>query len=202
MPGAARRSILFGLCLLLGQGCLYGAVLAAGPVVGFTPARGLSVGWAGSMGGFVNGLSGSVAVGQAYRTAAVPPPRDDLEDDWRENRAPEHWREYHHKPGKTPEIVTFLSFRPAFAYASPDDWSGLTGGLDLGVAWSQLDRHPGLAAGAFGGTFVMPPRSVGLTPACGLFLGFRYLYGEWEVYATLQPTLLFYGPLPAISTYQ
>jgi hypothetical protein len=177
-PPLLSWAVLILLC-----GCPAGH-FGAGPVIGYSPVRGPTLGW--EAGG---GVLGAVRLnaGGSYALARVSP-KGAPEEPARSARR----REAPHAP--PPQTVHYIAFEPIGLTLGADVASnGRTGFLyGLWAGWfvdptpngAFNDSHPGVPIDRFGPDFDCPDYDPEPTPLISGAVGVRYLGGEWEMYFT------------------
>jgi hypothetical protein len=180
-PPTAPSLSLAALLLTLG-GCAAGH-FGAGPMIGYSPARGATWGWeagAGVLGAVRANVGGSYAFGKPSLRAAREParivPRGEAEE------------------ALPPEAVHYIALEP-LGLTLGADWAsnGRAGFLyGLWAGWfvdptpygAFNDSPTGTSINRFGPDFDCPDYDPEPTPLISGAVGVRYLGGEWEMYFT------------------
>jgi len=186
LSDCTRPVAVWAVSLLLG-GCAAGHV-GAGPMIGYSPARGPTWGWeagAGVLGAVRLNAGGSYAFGDPSRRAG-PEPSARIA---RRGEATE---------GSPPKAVHYVALEP-IGLTLGADWAsnGRTGFLyGLWAGWfvdptrygAFNDSPTGTSIDRFGPDLDCPDYDPEPTPLISGAVGVRYLGGEWEMYFT--PKLL------------
>ncbi|MEO8177986.1 MAG: hypothetical protein ABI895_04045 [Deltaproteobacteria bacterium] len=189
-----RSVTLLGLIVsTLGTACAAGHV-QAGPMLGYSPARGVTWGWeagAGVLGAVRASTGGSYRVRYKAETAHAAPAPDVALKSPRARRA---GAPVDYAP---PNAVHYVALEPLGLSIGADSAStgrvGLMAGLWAG--W-MLDPNPEGAFGSLPGSRFLPEFDCpDYEPEPALLLsgalGLRYLGGEWEVYFTPKAVMFY-----------